>query len=265
MDTTDTPQPDAAWPLGRGYADPLNDQPDFEGEPRICIIACSQRCGSTLLGDLLGRTGRLGVPAEYLNRALAMTMAARFGLLRPGDAVPIDPYLRMLFRKRTSPEGFFALKLQWHQYQDSIASKELARLLRSGRFIWLQREDVLGQAISSALAHASGRWHERRESGRQPPPVRYNHRLVNLSLRWVLWENWNWARFFEVNGIEPLAVTYEQLVADTDGVCRRICGHLGLADPPRFTLGQSATRPTRDTRSAEWRQRFLATLQCRPT
>jgi LPS sulfotransferase NodH len=253
------------WPRGDGYADPLNDLPPFAGEPRNYIVACSQRCGSTLLCDLLGRTGRLGVPAEYLNfEWLGAQMAQRFGLPPTQTGLPLQKYLRELYRCRTSPEGFFGLKLQWFQYAPVAASKDVARLLRSSRIIWLTRRDLMAEAVSGSIAMTAGQWHHRPHKPRPETKVKYDVRHVDRALRWILWENFMWERFFRTNALAPLAVSYEDLLADTDGVCRRICLHIGLEDPPHFDLRDAATVPSPPGQSARWRKKYEQLLQLPP-
>lgn len=262
---SDTHSSAEPWPRGAGYSDPLNDLAPFEGEPRTYVIACSQRCGSTLLCDLLSRTGRLGVPAEYLNMDWdGAKMAQRFGLPGPDPGVPLGPYLEMLYRCRTSPEGFFGIKLQWHQYAPAAKSPNVARLMRRSRFVWLTRRDILAEAVSGSIAHRSGRWHVRPAKPKPQRPVRYDPRHVDRAVRWVLWENFMWEGFFRANAIEPLAVSYEELIADADGVCRRICAHIGLENPPHFDLRDASTVQSSGQTHADWRRMYESLLKIRP-
>jgi LPS sulfotransferase NodH len=247
----------AIWPLGENYADPLNDQPPFGGVPRTYVIASSPRVGSTLLCDLLGRTAGLGVPTEYLNPWWLRKLAGRFGLLSADGNVPIGPYLSVLFRHRTGPSGFFGLKLQWRQGIECWHSPELRQLLRNSRFIWIRRQDVLGQAVSFAIAMATNQWHDRQAAAEGRKPVEFSPQAVHYALQYILWENWGWGQFFEANGIRPLAFTYEELLADVNGVCQRVCRHVGLDSPPEFDLGHAATERLADERNAAWRRQFI--------
>lgn len=247
----------AVWPLGENYSDPLNDQPLFEGEPRTYVIASSPRVGSTLLCDLLGRTARLGVPTEYFNPSRMGPLARRFGLLSADGRVPVGPYLSALFRHRTGPSGFFGLKLQWRQGVDCWHAPELQRLLRNSRFLWIRRDDVLGQAISFAIARTTNQWHDRQGAADGRKPAEFSARAVHDALQYILWENWGWSQFFKANGIVPLAFTYEALVADVNGLCQRICRHVGLDAPPEFDLGNAATGRLADERNAAWRRQFV--------
>lgn len=255
-----------AWPKGKGYSDPLNDLPPFEGTPRTWVVASSQRCGGTLLCDLLASvTGRLGVPAEYLNfDVLGRQMLERFGMPPPQSRPPIDAYLDRLYRCRTSAEGFFGLRLQWYQYAGVHRSAEVARLMRGSPIIRLTRRDIVAQSISSAMANASGYWHERGGS-RARPAVPYNQKTMDRAVQWVLWENWQWDQFFRLNGIGTLDVVYEDLLADADGVCRKICDYIGLENPPRFDLAQAPIREMPRARGEEWHRGFEKQIRLGPS
>jgi len=251
------------WPRGSGYADPLNDLPPFKGMPRGWIIACSQRCGSTLLSDLLARTGRLGMPAEYLNfEWVGKQMVER--LTPPGKQLGFGGYLRGLYRCRTSPEGFFGLKLQWHQYLPRRNSKEMMQLMRTARFIRLTRRDVIAQAVSGTIAMATQQWFERKHRTRELKETEFKRSAIDSTLRWILWENWAWDRFFTTNRIEPLHVVYEDLIADTDTVCRRICTYIGLPNPPKFDLAQAGTTRGDSERKTEWQRKYGTVLRLPP-
>lgn len=67
-----------------------------------------------------------------------------------------------------------------------------------------------------------------------------------------------WAGFFERNGIEPLAITYEELCSDYPATVSRVLDFLHIRPPRRFSLGPPTTVRQADATTEEWVERFVA-------
>lgn len=250
-----------------GVADPAFDQPRFEGEPRAYLICTTRRSGSTLLSDLLRRTGQFGVPAEYLHGTvdhdLITPLARRFGTMDDDSGkLAIDPYLVELVRHRTTPNGVFGMKLHYDHLVRFYGFASFRRLVRSARVVWLTREDRIDQAISLSLALLTGEWVRlpgaRHGAPRQVPP--FDRNLFERALGHVTHQNLQWEAFFAETGIRRYHVTYEQVVDDPGAVVGAMAAYVGVGDVPTVTLAEA--RPIRQSGAANaaWRAVAMRSL-----
>jgi LPS sulfotransferase NodH len=127
------------------------------------VIFSSQRTGSSYLcRRLCNVAGRFGVPSEYLNPESIREMAPRLTGIDPEtQKVDIRAYLRAIERARTTDDGWFGLKVQPQQLM-AVMGRQLEVLFRYldgfDRVVLMTRSDKLGQAISGAIAQATGSW-----------------------------------------------------------------------------------------------------------
>lgn len=62
----------------------------------------------------------------------------------------------------------------------------------------------------------------------------------------------DWERFFALYGVEPLRISYEELVADAAGTVRRIASHARVAWDGDVGLDSAITTKLADERSERW-------------
>ena len=251
----------------------------------VLFIAATPRVGSNLLGDDLRQTCRAGVPLEYLNfrmypgtrersrrwhypspRLSDRARQATRLVLRDPEWATVDhsadrvaDYLRTVASFRTTPNGVFTIKAHWAHFEPLVARSGLDVGLWGVPvvWVWLDREDRLGQAISFARAQQSGEWADfGREGGTVPT---YDAVAIRSALEAMELGRQGWERYFADEGISPIAVSYEAFVADREAVVRRI---IEAVDPGAVLaatdLGRSTLRRQSDGISAEWRVRFEA-------
>jgi len=100
----------------------------------------------------LTSTGVLGRPLEYFNGP------ARRQLTDP--TYPDDPrqqVVRILTMGRT-PNGVYGLKMFASQFREVAGALKLSHELPNLRFVYLRRNDVLGQAISWVRSLQTNQW-----------------------------------------------------------------------------------------------------------
>jgi LPS sulfotransferase NodH len=88
--------------------------PTFSGTATDYAICALPRSGSTLLAFLLGASGLMGVPDEYLHPDHSRVLARHFGLFDGGDPPDVETYLACVRKRRTSANGVFGIKVQYH-------------------------------------------------------------------------------------------------------------------------------------------------------
>jgi len=202
------------------------------------LFLCStQRTGSFLLCRAMLYYG-LGIPHEYFNTTHISCLGPRFGLtaLSDGGQASTDSRLRgeyidELLRRRTI-DGLFSAKLQWWENARYLDNPEGHRLLHGGRFIYLFREDLLAQAISFHVSMETGIWGlDNRVTSTAPSEPRFfDVQLLEARLEELAKADMSWRTFFARNGIAPLFLSYEQIVADLPRAVGTITARFGL--PP---------------------------------
>lgn len=268
------------WIGAPSLLDPRNgaacDLPPPQVPVRTWLIASLPRTGSTLLCRLVEQTGQAGVPKEYLNPMQVRDWEARLApdaltrlrhrLLR-GPLVPLagrgpwtearlEAYLRRVQARRSSPDGWFGLKIHHHHFQRWFLDTgwSVDRLLRPAAWVMLTREDHVAQAVSWYRALQTGRWVA--EQAQQLPPV-YDRRAIAARLRAIEHAEAAWERWFTAQRLAPLRLRYEALTADPDAAVRAVLAHLGLPPPAPLPPSPPMIRQADDLSQA-WIARFRA-------
>lgn len=210
---------------------------------------CTQpRSGSNLFCQYLSSTDQLGYPLEYFNGSGRRAL----GLPNFPDApeLQIDAILHL----GATSNGVYAVKLFASQFASFSRRVRWTDLLPNLHFVYLVRDDLLGQAISWARALQS-------EQYRSTQPVKriavYDAELIRSQLMAIVQERAQWEAFFARTGIAPLRITYERFLEDRSN-------HVGLVadlvdvEIPVIDQGRIDLVIQRDAVTEEWRQRFRA-------
>ncbi len=236
------------------------DLPEFEGRGTDYIICSIPRSGSTLLAYLLRECGAMGVPHEYLHPTVHLpVLARRFQSIRQDGTVDIDLYLRSLRKRRSTPNGVFGLKAHFGQLARLLHIPSVGKLFDGARLIRIRRRDLVRQAISYYTAEATGVWSAAAAGslGDLPSP-NYNGVAISRHLSMIVAENEGWERLLADRGPAVLDVWYEDLVAETNSVCRSVCNHVGVNPAGTFDLRHAGMQRLSAARADEWKQRFCA-------
>jgi LPS sulfotransferase NodH len=217
------------------------------------VIASSFRSGSTYLCLCLWETGRLGAPWEYFNFDNAKRfMHARLAAGSAGD------YLRKLAAIRTSPNGVFGIKCHFLHFQ--VALREyppLLEIISPVRFVYINRRDKVAQAVSLARALQTNAWFA--FDKHETVPLFYSAEFIEECLQWVHKQTDNWFGWFAENGVDPLIVDYEDLLADKAAVVQKVMRFMEVeGDKPEFVPLNRFPIPQSDGRNHDWIARFRA-------
>ncbi|MEO8485512.1 MAG: Stf0 family sulfotransferase [Betaproteobacteria bacterium] len=191
---------------------------------RSFVICTTPRSGSWLLCRQLVNAG-IGVPSEYFNFLHATPLCARWQV----DPRDTRAYLNRLRARRTTRNGAFGTKLLWTQYVGRRSAIKVELLGRSV-LVFLHREDVAQQAVSLHLSHRTGIWDF---DGRVSTPPRSDipwgdPAHLDSCDRSIRLHNQYWRELFSSRRIDPIAVRYEDFVADQRGTIVQIADALGL-------------------------------------
>jgi trehalose 2-sulfotransferase len=226
----------------RWVVEPLPIPDDPPTASRSLLLCCTPRCGSWLLADLLEQTGVAGRPHEWFWRE---TVAANKSAWRIEDD---EEYRAAVLAVGTTPNGVFSAKMMWTAFE---AWQPLT--VPAPRFVWLRRDDDVAQAVSFWKAVASGHWHSWDVSAGE---AQYDEEAIAHLLAEIRVHNESWRAWFDANGVTPLDVRYEAVVADPDAEARRVLDFLGVDAP----AGKLVPRVRRvgDAENADWAARFRA-------
>lgn len=218
-------------------------------------------------------TAGLGVPMEYLD--VGATLPA---LARRWGTTELSAYLTQLRRLR-SRNGVLGVKVHWHQavaianrvfgrpptaelsYVD--ARRVLEHLVPAPSYVWIGRGDLDRQTVSHFVALGTGQWVDTGDGGEPPPPPPYDFERLEQIRHYLATCEQAWARYFSVNGIEPLRVEYEDLASDYVGTMAAVVKFLGGSfeetPPPRLrTQSGSRTAALLDRYRADRRRAVAA-------
>ena len=144
----------------------------FKDAAKRYLILSSQRVGSNYLSRRLCNVKNMfGLPSEYLNSGTIDMMIPRLVADANRDAsgkpkIGLQKYIKAVERARTTEDGYFGIKVQPHQIF-AVTGKKKDRILgfinSFDRVVLMTRQDKLGQAISGALAQATGIWFNKDE------------------------------------------------------------------------------------------------------
>jgi len=199
--------------------------------PGCLLVATIPRSGSWLLCDYLSQIGTFATVREYFHVNYVAAQSREYGLSTTSIT---DEYITEIRRRSTSGGAVFGAKIHWLQINqlvaalrqihpslaDATAPELIEASLPATRYIYLTRRDKPRQAISMFRAMRSDQWWEFAEPSTvestapsTPAPV-----PDYLAVRWfeedLRNEDAQWQRYFEIFGIVPFTIIYEELVAD---------------------------------------------------
>lgn len=231
---------------------PSWDRPlPYVGDPTLAYVICAvPRAGSTMLAEALRCTGQLGAPTEYLNRSVVATpLRARWRCRTWHE------YFRSLFCYRTTGNGVFGFKTHWNDLVDLAADvtgtcdpdvhdvrRTIENLVPGLRYLRIVRVNQDRSAVSWWIANHTGEWRrildQRADSGTRP---QYDRRALDAAAAHLDALTTGWDAFFHAGRIQPVTVTYEELVENHAGTVAAVAAALGVAiDPTTVPLPLTA-------------------------
>ena len=222
--------------------------------PSVCYVVGSvPRSGSTLLCELLGRTGVAGTPDEFFSPYTVGELKDDWGF------ATLEEYVRELFARHSTPNGVFGAKAHWAQWEATIGDADPFALFPGLRFVYITRRDHLRQAVSWVRAQQTGKFHAQDPSAAERAPEFDRDRIARMLAR-VEREEGLWESLFEQLQIEPRRVVYEDLVAAQEETVRAVLEHLGVEAPADLHLPPPVLERQADALSEEWIERYRAAI-----
>lgn len=235
--------------------------PRRPAQPQRSYFVCGvPRSGTWLLCGLLHSTGAAGRPHEYFWRDTERANRRAWRVSSFSD------YLSRVLDAGTTENGVFGSKLVWGYMSDFVDRLRqeagtsagtdrslIEQFFPQPHFVWVWREDIAAQAVSWAKAIQTGHWHHWDAGARSEPS--FDFAEIDALAREVVEHNAAWRQWFAENGVEPLSVRYEDLVAGKESVTRQVLSFVGIELSGQTTIREQ-TAQTRDALSADWLARY---------
>lgn len=238
------------------------------------LLCTAPRSGSTMLCRMLRDTGAAGDPRSYFHRPSVAQWRADIGL-PPGPAASGPALFQAMRDAIAASAGDAPLGVRLQRHSAPFFFAELARAYPDlpddrarlqavfGRvaFVHLRRADSLRQAISYVKAQQTGLWHRRAdgtELERSAPPAEpvYDPAAIAAARARFEADDADWRAWFDGQGIAPVTVIYEDLVAAPTRAVADILSALGQPKSAARGVRPSVARLS-DGLSAAWARRFL--------
>lgn len=196
----------------------------------------------------------MGDAVEVFNPVLAHSIARAMG------ASSLDEYVGKILRARNT-KGVFGAELTWpHLLSIFKTERRFLQYVEPSKFIWLRRQDIVAQAVSvmamvqSGVAHAKSATKD--DIQRSRDTLVYDQRHIRRIVSMLAWSERNIESFFQAHQVEPLRMTYEQMMATpTHEIVQSIADHLGvkidLGDAP-----ESGHKKLSGSRNSDFADRF---------
>lgn len=232
--------------------DPKYDFLSSVSPSKFYAIATTPRSGSGYFCKKLLQTGLLGAPDEHFN--FYSTMIEMILRLKVHT---IENYVDRLFEVRTSPNGVFGTKLFPEFYQFMHIANILWRFPNM-QFIYLERKDLLSQAVSLAIAQQTKQWSGVKSSQLKP---RYNYNLIAHCVNQINKSNAFWKYHFKKNNIDPIRISYEDFIKDPDKIVKNILDNFGVIPDPSSSIEVPTWEKQSDVINLKWKNKFYNELK----
>lgn len=237
------------------------------------LICATPRSGSTLLCGLMASTKVAGQPESYFRQPDEQMWADRLGIVRSSEGdFEFSEFIQAALAAGRTENGVFAARIMWGTMDYLVDRLGTVYPAHAGgdldlmnlafgftRFIYLQRDDVLAQAVSWERAEQTNVWHQAdREESKQPEQEpNFDFNQICKWVQTIEKHNSAWRAWFASVGVQPHMVRYEDLDADPVGKVCEILDFLGLTLPPGHQI-RSHHRRLSDEMNARWIDRYLA-------
>ena len=166
---------------------------------------------------------------------------------------PADQIRRILTTGATS-NGVYGLKLFFDQHSAIMPVLDWTKVLPRLSYIYLQRHDRLGQALSWARAIQTSQYRSTQPVVGQPS---YDGALLARLCEDVDRGYAQWAAFFASRGLSPLTIVYEDFVAAPQTTIDSVARLMSVHPVPKIRPVRIDLTIQRDRTTQEWRERFL--------
>jgi len=210
---------------------------------------------------MMAATGSLGKPDEYFRRVLDKKRQG--GAIDPlaeaeREGIATDDILSRVALAKSrgmTANGVCSFKLFLKHFEFFARQDDFLRHFPDLRFIWIYRRDLLGQAISFALAKQTKTFRSSDSRGAVEPV--YDREQVEALMVRIAKDDAVWRGYFAKAGIEPHRLCYEDFASDPMLHLRSIGQMVDVPIRKKLPAAASKIEVQRSDVNRQWRERFL--------
>ncbi|MGQ7793017.1 Stf0 family sulfotransferase [Faunimonas sp. B44] len=218
-------------------------------EAPVCFMLFTNRSGSNYVAELLKATKAFSGFGESTNSDAVINNSVRFG------AKSLAEYYHTLVQTYGTAAPVFGLKVNVQQTVFLLRAGIIPNAFPDARWIWIQRSDILSQAISLYFAQSTLQWTSEQEGN--GADVAYDFEEIASRMRGISRNNANLGRLVGALGLDPATVIYEMVLKRPHWAVRTIVEHFGM----EYTAPRLRSIPISkqaDPRKEAFRARFIA-------
>lgn len=227
-----------------GIAMPPYQRPQLPASKNYCILI-TPRSGSTWLCRRIARLNVLSCPEEYFN-------ADEFtNTLTHNPGRDIYEVFDIVAGKNRTNTGVFGFKMSYFDLEEFEREAKLLEVMPGRKhFFYLSRQNFVAQAISLYTAVESRVFHVFGKSAElsQRRDVPYDDDKIMYWACHILQQEYGFQEWLTANGIWPVRLMYEDLLADIDAAIAKIARHLGID----ISRAQEIATPQTEKIAADW-------------
>lgn len=220
---------------------------DWQVPPSAYLVAAPARSGSTLLAHILRRTHMLGRPKEFFNRSWMQQMLG-------GELPSATACFRYASENGRTHNGCLGIKFIGTQLQFAANTSAFEEWLPQRNWIRLRRRDVIGQAVSHAIAKQTGAWSSLKE-GKSEPTYQFEQILESLEIAFQ--EDAFLSVYFALHNENVVELVYEDFQDNHQNAVDTVCKYFKLRVPDISKRPPPGVKRQRTHINQEWRERFL--------
>ncbi|MBJ3774390.1 Stf0 family sulfotransferase [Acuticoccus mangrovi] len=237
------------------YLAPEKTGPVSESDGPLLLLCMTPRSGSSALSAALTSTGKLGRGGERLNRKDGGPLEEALLSSPCGTRRQV---LDMVIAGSRTPNGVAQIKCDLAQIYPFLADAESFERLKTATWVYLTRQDILGQAISRYRGFKTGFWHSTGGKKTESPDAGYDFEEIRRQVVFITDMMASFERTFASIGVQPLRISYEELTANEGGTLKKIADAMGIEIDNDLTLEASGYSKVASSNTDELRDRFLA-------
>ncbi|MDJ0648898.1 MAG: Stf0 family sulfotransferase, partial [Xenococcaceae cyanobacterium MO_188.B19] len=222
------------------------------------IVCSTGRSGSTLLCKTLKNLKCCGNPAEYFHHNETKKLQLK------DDPDKFISYCDSVLQEGLTANGVFGVKMHWWQMYDFIKIAKKSALFKDKKdleilnaifpnlkFIYISRQDIIAQAVSTTIALATKVWEKSADNNNNQEITGLSPQKISIKfqpLKIYRWEqsfkdqNRRWQKFFEENGLDYYELTYEKLTSSFEQEIVNILNFLDIDQTLVFQKIEMATK-----------------------
>ncbi|MDQ2860491.1 MAG: Stf0 family sulfotransferase [Pseudomonadota bacterium] len=230
---------------------------DFDANPfrslkqGIAVACIGGRTGSYYLAEQMLRHGAV-ITEGFLETRI-------FNICKRNHLSGLQDYCERHLEEN-AVNGIFGFKGGFGSLATLILAGEFPARIEAWKFVHLSREDTLKQAISFVIAKESKSWRSFEAIKKDLTDDDFDPAAIAQEMGSIANQGRVWEEVFQLFGIDPLRILYEDLAADPAGVTATVAAYVGLDGPP-ITDPRFFANPAMERQASElnerWEARFL--------